>query len=278
MISVGTRPYRPHSVPFDKKHVFDSDEMLSIEQLPRTLTVIGGGVIGVEYATIFSALDVPVTLIESRNTILDFVDSEIVDDFLHQMRDRGMAIRLGSTVKEIAVDKGSVEITLGDGRTVRSQIVLYAAGRSGNVGSLGLDTVGIEVDSRGRIKANPETFQTTVPNIYAAGRRDRLPEPCLDGDGAGQGGRLPRLRRDAAAAAGNVPVRHLFGAGDLDGRAVGRAGAQLGNALRDRCRAVPRDVARPHHGRRFRLPEADLLDRDAAAARRAYRRRGARPS
>jgi NAD(P) transhydrogenase len=169
MISVGTRPYRPHSVPFDKEHVFDSDEMLSLERLPRTLTVIGGGVIGVEYATIFSALDVPVTLIETRNTILDFVDGEIVDDFLHQMRDRGMAIRLGSTVKEIQVQNGSVEITLGDGRTVRSQIVLYAAGRSGNVGSLGLDTVGIEVDSRGRIKANPETFQTTVPNIYAAG-------------------------------------------------------------------------------------------------------------
>jgi NAD(P) transhydrogenase len=169
MISVGTRPYRPHSVPFDNKHVFDSDEMLSLEQLPRTLTVIGGGVIGVEYATIFSALDVPVTLIESRNTILDFVDRDIVDDFLHQMRDRGMAVRLGSSVKEIAVQNGSVEITLADGRTVRSQIALYAAGRSGNVGSLGLDTVGIEVDSRGRIKANPETFQTTVPNIYAAG-------------------------------------------------------------------------------------------------------------
>ena len=169
MISGGTRPYRPHSVPFDKEHVFDSDEMLSLEKLPRTLTVIGGGVIGVEYATIFSALDVPVTLIESRNTILDFVDREIVDGFLHQMRDRGMAIRLGSTVKEIAVDKGSVEITLGDGRTVRSQIVLYAAGRSGNVGGLGLDTVGIDVDSRGRIKVDPETFQTTVPNIYAAG-------------------------------------------------------------------------------------------------------------
>lgn len=169
MISVGTRPYRPDSVPFDNKHVFDSDEMLSLEQLPRTLTVIGGGVIGVEYATIFSALDVPVTLIESRNTILDFVDRDIVDDFLHQMRDRGMAVRLGSSVKEMAVENGSVEITLADGRTVRSQIALYAAGRSGNVGSLGLDTVGIEVDSRGRIKANPETFQTTVANIYAAG-------------------------------------------------------------------------------------------------------------
>jgi len=169
MISVGTRPYRPSNVPFDRKHVFDSDEMLSLEQLPRTMTVIGGGVIGVEYATIFSALDVPVTLIESRPTILDFVDREIVDDFLHQMRDRGMQVRLGSTVKEIQVENGSVEITLGDGRTVRSQIALYAAGRSGNVGSLGLETVGIEVDSRGRIKADPETFQTTVPNIYAAG-------------------------------------------------------------------------------------------------------------
>jgi NAD(P) transhydrogenase len=169
MISVGTRPYRPENVPFDRKHVFDSDEMLALEQLPRTMTVIGGGVIGVEYATIFSALDVPVTLIESRPSILDFVDREIVDDFLHQMRDRGMQVRLGSTVKEIQVENGSVEITLGDGRTVRSQIALYAAGRSGNIGSLGLEAVGIEVDSRGRIKADPETFQTTAPNIYAAG-------------------------------------------------------------------------------------------------------------
>lgn len=169
MISVGTRPYRPENIPFDNEHVFDSDEMLSLEKLPRTLTVIGGGVIGVEYATIFSALDVPVTLIESRQTILDFVDREIVDDFLHQLRDRGMAIRLGSAVKDIKVENGSVEIMLGDGRTVRSQIALYAAGRSGNIGSLGLDVVGIDVDSRGRIKANPETFQTTVPNIYAAG-------------------------------------------------------------------------------------------------------------
>ena len=169
LISVGTRPHRPHSVPFDNKHVFDSDEMLSLEQLPRTLTVIGGGVIGVEYATIFSALDVPVTLIEARASILDFVDREIVDDFLHQMRDRGMSVRLGSTVKEIGVKNGSVEVTLGDGRLVRSQTLLYAAGRSGNVGSLGVEAIGIEVDSRGRIKADPETFQTTVPNIYAAG-------------------------------------------------------------------------------------------------------------
>ncbi len=169
LISVGTRPHRPHNVPFESKLIFDSDEVLELEHLPRTLTVIGGGVIGVEYATIFSALDVPVTLIEPRHSILDFVDREIVVDFIHEMRDRGMSIRLGSTVKEIAVKEDSVEVTLGDGRLVRSQILLYAAGRSGNVGTLGLDAVGIEANSRGRIKADPQTFQTTVPNIYAAG-------------------------------------------------------------------------------------------------------------
>lgn len=156
-------------MPFDKIRVFDSDEMLELDHLPRTLTVIGAGVIGVEYATIFSALDVPVTLVEPRNTILDFVDREIVDDFIHQMRDRGMTIRLGSTVKEIVSKPDYAEVTLADGRTIRSEIVLYAAGRSGNLGSLGLDVVGIEADSRGRIKVDPQTFQTSAPNIYATG-------------------------------------------------------------------------------------------------------------
>jgi NAD(P) transhydrogenase len=126
-------------------------------------------VIGVEYATIFSALDVPVTLIEPRETILDFVDRELVDDFIHQMRDRGMTIRLGSAVKDIAVKANGVEVSLADGRVVKSDVLLYAAGRTGNVGNLGLETVGIEVDSRGRIKVDTITFQTTVPHIYAAG-------------------------------------------------------------------------------------------------------------
>ncbi len=169
LISVGTRPHRPQSVPFDRTRIFDSDEMLALDRLPRTLTVIGGGVIGVEYATIFSALDVPVTLIEPRTTILDFVDREIVEDFIHEMRDRGMIIRLGSAVKEIVAKPNWAEVTLADGRTVRSEIVLYAAGRAGNISSLGLDAVGIEADSRGRIIVDPNTFQTKVPNIYAAG-------------------------------------------------------------------------------------------------------------
>lgn len=140
-----------------------------MKHLPRTLTVIGGGVIGVEYATIFSALDVPVTLIEPRNTILDFVDRELVDDFMHQMRDRGMTIRLGSEVKEITARDTCVEVLLSDGRIVRADFLLYAAGRSGNVASLGLECLDIRIDGRGRIKVDPITFQTTQPNIYAAG-------------------------------------------------------------------------------------------------------------
>jgi NAD(P) transhydrogenase len=112
---------------------------------------------------------VPVTLIEQRDTILDFVDREIVDDFIHQMRDRGLTIRLGVGVKEVSANGEYAQVMLDDGRVIRSQVVLYAAGRTGNVGSLGLEAVGIEADSRGRIKVDHETFQTTVPNIYATG-------------------------------------------------------------------------------------------------------------
>lgn len=169
LISVGTRPHRPDGVAFDQTRIFDSDEILDMKHLPRTLAVIGGGVIGVEYATIFSALDVPVTLIEPRETILDFVDRELVADFIHQMRDRGMTVRLGCGVKEIANKQNCVEITLTDGRLVRADALLYAAGRSGNVSSLGLETLGIEVDGRGRVKVDPITFQTSLPHVYATG-------------------------------------------------------------------------------------------------------------
>jgi NAD(P) transhydrogenase len=169
LIAVGTKPYRPDSIPFDHERVYDSDEILDMAALPRSLTVVGGGVIGVEYATIFSALDVPVTLVESREAILEFIDNDIVDDFIHQMRERGMQIRLGTQVKSVTILPHAVETHLSDGRMVRTDALLYAAGRSGNVASLGLDAVGLVADARGRITVDPATFQTTVPNIYAAG-------------------------------------------------------------------------------------------------------------
>lgn len=197
VISVGTRPHRPEDVPFDGRRIFDSDEVLELERLPRTLTVIGGGVIGVEYATIFSALDVPVTLIEPRTAILDFVDRELVDDFIHQLRDRGVTVRLGVGVKEIASKPECAEVLLADGRLVRSDIVLYAAGRSGNVASLGLDAIGIEADGRGRIKVDPQSFQTSVSNIYACG--DVIGFPSLASTAMEQG-------RVAACHAFGVPL------------------------------------------------------------------------
>ncbi len=197
LVSVGTRPYRPDSVPFDGKRVFDSDDILELQALPRTLTVVGGGVIGVEYATIFSALDVPVTLIEARQTILDFVDRELVDDFMHELRDRGMTLRLGATVKEVKVLPTGVETILTDGRVVRTDILLYAAGRSGNVSSLGLEALGIKADARGRVHVDAQTFQTSVPNIYATG--DVIGFPSLASTSMEQG-------RVAACHAFGVPL------------------------------------------------------------------------
>jgi len=197
LISVGTRPHRPNDVPFDRTRVFDSDEMLELDRLPRSLTVIGAGVIGVEYATIFSALDVPVTLVEPRPTVLDFIDKEIVDDFIHQMRDRGMIVRLGTAVKEVRSKPDCAEVLLADGRTIKSETVLYAAGRTGNIGSLGLEAIGVEADSRGRIKVDPVSFQTSVPNIYAAG--DVIGFPSLASTSMEQG-------RVAACHAFGVPL------------------------------------------------------------------------
>ena len=168
-IGVGTRPHRPDNVVFDGKSIFDSDDILDLKRLPRSLTVVGAGVIGVEYATIFSALDVPVTLVEARPTMLDFIDRELMDEFIHDLRDRGMTIRMGQAVETIACEDGSPVVTLVGGRRIRSDMLLYTAGRAGAVEGLGLDTIGVACDSRGRITVDPKTLQTEVANVYAGG-------------------------------------------------------------------------------------------------------------
>ncbi|MCX5512679.1 Si-specific NAD(P)(+) transhydrogenase [Kaistia algarum] len=170
LIACGTRPFRPDYVPFNGTSVFDSDEIIELPRLPRSLAVIGAGVIGVEYATIFSALDVAVTLIEPRNTFLDFIDKELIDEFMHDLRDRNVGLRLGAAVTSIEVkDNGKVVTTLADGRMVTTDMLLFAAGRVGNTDRLNLDAVGIATDHRGRIVVTPQTLQTSVPHIYAAG-------------------------------------------------------------------------------------------------------------
>lgn len=169
LIAVGTRPYRPDNVPFDGGSVLDSDEIVEIKHLPRSMTVVGAGVIGIEYATIFSALDVAVTIIEPRDSFLDFIDREIIADFTHDLRDRGIALRMGSGVESISLENGCPVTVLADGRRVRSDMLLYAAGRVGATDSLNLDVCGLDFDQRGRLTVDPATFQTAAPHIYAAG-------------------------------------------------------------------------------------------------------------
>ncbi|MDP9630005.1 UNVERIFIED_ORG: NAD(P) transhydrogenase [Ensifer adhaerens] len=170
MLAVGTKPFRPDYMPFDGKTVLDSDELLDISQLPRSLVVIGAGVVGIEYATIFSALDTQVTVIDPKTTMLDFIDKEIVEDFTYQLRDRNMKLHLGQKAEKVErLDDGKVLLTLDNGRRIVTDMVLFAAGRMGATDTLNLPAAGLEADSRGRLKVNPETFQTSVPNIYAAG-------------------------------------------------------------------------------------------------------------
>ncbi len=170
LLAVGTKPFRPDYIPFDGKTVLDSDELLEIEDLPRSLVVIGAGVIGIEYATIFSALDTHVTVIDPKTTMLDFIDKEIVEDFIYQLRDRNMKLHLGQKAEKVErTPDGKCSITLDSGRTILCEMVLFAAGRMGATDTLNLPAAGLEADSRGRLSVNPETFQTSVPNIYAAG-------------------------------------------------------------------------------------------------------------
>ncbi len=169
LIAVGTKPFRPTNIPFDGERVIDSDEILTLTSLPKTLAVIGAGVIGLEYATIFSALDIQVTLIESRKTMLDFIDREIVEELTHDLRQRGMILRLGCDVAHVDRDKNGCRIQLRDGRVVRVDSVLFAAGRMGATDDLQLDAAGLVADKRGRISVDKDNFRTAVPHIFAAG-------------------------------------------------------------------------------------------------------------
>jgi NAD(P) transhydrogenase len=197
LIAVGTRPYRPADVPFNGHSVVDSDEIVDIARLPRSLTVVGAGVIGVEYATIFSALDVSVALVEARPHLLDFIDEELIEDFTHQLRDRGMALRLGCKVARIEFENDWPITVLENGRRLRSEMLLYAAGRVGATDMLNLDSCDLSTDNRGRLHVDATTFQTEVPHIYAAG--DAIGFPSLASTSMEQG-------RIAACHAFNMPM------------------------------------------------------------------------
>ncbi len=169
IVAVGTKTYRPDYVPFNGETVIDSDEVTCMTELPRSLTVIGAGVIGVEYATIFQTLDTNTTLIEPRETMLDFMDREILMHFRHDVVNDGMRLQFGQKVKKIECrDNGSCIVHLDSNRAIASDMVLFAAGRVGATKDMGLEKLGIKVDHRNRISVN-KNFQTSCENVYAAG-------------------------------------------------------------------------------------------------------------
>ena len=172
MIAVGTTVVKPPHIPFDGETIFTSDGLLKLDRLPRTLTVVGGGVIGCEYACMFATLGTRVTLVEVSDRLLDFVDHEIVDALVYHMRQQRVTLRLGENVRAIEHSETrygrGVKTCLESGKEIVTDKALYAIGRQGATGSLGLETIGIVPDKRGRIQVN-EHYQTAIPTIYAVG-------------------------------------------------------------------------------------------------------------
>jgi NAD(P) transhydrogenase len=172
VIATGTEATRDPHIPFDGDSIFISDDILHLKKLPRTLAVIGAGVIGAEYATIFAALGVRVTLVDKRPRLLPFIDEEIIDALAYQMRENRVTLRLGEEVsglEKVSDGQGDrVKIQLDSGKQIVAEKALYSIGRTGATHLLNLEAAGIPADDRGRIKVN-EFYQTQVPHIYAVG-------------------------------------------------------------------------------------------------------------
>jgi NAD(P) transhydrogenase len=169
IVAVGTRPACSPKVPINGRSIVNSDQILDLPTLPRSLIVVGGGVVGVEYACMFAILGVRVTLIEKRNRLLEFADQEIVEALSYHLRDSRVTLRLGEEVESVEeMPDGTVIANLESKKRVSGDALLYAVGRQGSVDDLNLAAAGLEADSRGRIPVN-EHYQTKVEHIYAVG-------------------------------------------------------------------------------------------------------------
>lgn len=187
LIAVGTQPAVPHGINADGEFVLTSAEVIRMKRLPRKMAVVGAGVIGIEYASMFAALELDVTVIDKRERPLEFVDEEVVEELIHQMRNHEVTFRLGEAVERLEIDEGpprQVVIHLESGKVIVSDLVLFSAGRQGATAQLNLEAAGLTADKRGLLKVN-EQFRTTVPHILAAG--DVIGYPSLAATSAEQG-------------------------------------------------------------------------------------------
>ncbi len=185
IVASGAKPMRPENVAFNGTSIFDSDDILSMQSLPRELLVVGGGVIGTEYSSMFAALGVDVTIVDARRRLLGFIDEEIIECLQYQLRSVGVTLRLG---EEVASCKprpdGQVVTQLKSGKVIVSDAVLFSAGRVSATEDLNLESLGVQLDTRGKISVS-STFQTTASNIYAAG--DVIGFPALASTSGAQG-------------------------------------------------------------------------------------------
>lgn len=168
LIATGSSPYHPPDVPFDHRLIYDSDSILHMSHIPRTMVVVGGGVIGCEYASVFTALGVQVALVETRGRLLPFVDHEIAERLRMQLALLGLRFIFNDRVIKTETSDNHVYLTLRGGELLASESALFATGRQSNVEGLGLEAIGVQLGERGLIVVNAK-YQTTVPNIYAAG-------------------------------------------------------------------------------------------------------------
>ena len=205
VVATGSRPARPAAIEFDEESIIDSDGILNLKRIPQSLVVVGAGVIGVEYASMFAAVGTKVTVIDSRRELLPFCDSEIVRALQLSLRDLGVVFRLGETVDAVERHESGALITLKSGKRIVGETVLYSAGRQGATAGLGLEAIGVETDARGQISVDP-LYRTSVEGIYAVG--DVIGFPALAATAMEQGriAALSALGRPAEAMAENLPI------------------------------------------------------------------------
>ncbi|MBL7494637.1 Si-specific NAD(P)(+) transhydrogenase [Frankia sp. AgB1.9] len=184
IIATGTKPARPDTVDFDGRTVVDSDQILNLDKLPGSMVVVGAGVIGIEYASMFAALGTKVTVVERRDRMLDFCDLEIVEALKYHLRDLAVTFRFRESVVSVERHNGGTLTLLESGKKIPADTVMYSAGRQGLTDGLGLDKAGLAADNRGRIKVGSD-FRTEVDHIYAVG--DVIGFPALAATSMEQG-------------------------------------------------------------------------------------------
>jgi NAD(P) transhydrogenase len=192
LVATGSRPFRPGGIPFDDPDVHDSDTILGLDRIPGSMVVIGAGPVGLEYASIFTALGVSVNVVDMADRVAPFLDAEVSESLKSQMEEEGVAMALGTTASIARVD-GKLQVELGSGEKIHPDIVLFAAGRVGNTEVLQVGAAGVQCDERGRIVVDDE-YRTTGDGIYAAG--DVIGPPAL---------------ASVSSEQGRVAICHAFG-------------------------------------------------------------------